>query len=310
MNWFERNSKSEVQEIHLPSSLGSGISLNVLREDQLFDAVSGNKFRKLRYSISDAIEQGNGQVLSFGGAFSNHIAALASASRLSGIRSIGVIRGEELAGRPLNPTLSYAKAQGMELHFISRAAYRLKEEPGFLRDLTERFGDPYIIPEGGTAPMAIKGCAEIWESVPSGFDRLCVAVGTGGTLAGLVAGCPDARIELIGYSALAGTFQKEVVASYTKAINYRITDRFNFGGYAKIDADLVRFINEFRLRHGIALDPVYTGKMMYGIYQEIQEGSIPKNTRILAVHTGGLQGIAGMNERLKRMNLPLIETDE
>lgn len=269
--------------------------------------ISGNKFRKLKYTFLDAHQEGHKLLLSFGGAYSNHIAALAQAAHLSGIRCIGVIRGEELANRPLNPTLAFAREKGMELHFVSREAYRKKESPEFLDSLEQLFGSFYLIPEGGTSPTAVRGCKDIWDSIPVGFDQVCVSVGTGGTMAGLVAGCPYPNLLIKGYSALKGTFQQQLVKQYSARTNFSITDSYCFGGYAKIDESLVRFINTFRQEHGVLLDPVYTAKMMYGILDDVEQGRIPKNTRILAIHTGGLQGIAGMNLRLKRMNLPLIQ---
>jgi len=303
-----QNIKVPLEDIPLASNHYNGIRLSILREDLVFPEISGNKFRKLKYSVQQALEANCGPLLSFGGAYSNHIAALARAAKLSGMRSIGIIRGEELASQVLNSTLSYARAQGMDLHFVTREQYRDKEDPVFIEVLEQAHGPFYLIPEGGTSKLAVKGCEEIWQGIPDSFDMVCVPVGTGGTLAGLVAGCPKPDISIKGYSAVKGNFQTHLVQRFTNRSNFSITDTYCFGGYAKIDAELIRFINEFRRDYGVLLDPVYTAKMLYGILDEIRSGQIPENTRILALHTGGIQGIAGMNQRLKKKNLPLIET--
>lgn len=281
--------------------------LNVVREDMLHPFVSGNKFRKLKYNIVAAEDNGFSTLLTFGGAFSNHIAAVAAAGKELNFKTIGVIRGEELLYKiAQNPTLSFAKDCGMELHFISREDYKRKEEEQLLTKLKNKFGDFYILPEGGTNALAVQGCEEILKNISEKADYICVPVGTGGTMAGLVKASKENQ-RIVGFSALKGTFQSEEIEKYTSKTNFSITDAYCFGGYGKIDIDLIRFINKFKKEANIPLDPVYTGKMMFGIVDLLKKGHFKENSRIFAIHTGGLQGIAGMNQKLKKKNLPIIE---
>lgn len=295
------------EEVDLKAFGIDGFSLFVLREDLLHPFVSGNKFRKLKYNIHTARFQNLDTLLTFGGAFSNHIAATAAAGKEMGMKTIGIIRGEEVKEKiNQNPTLSFAENCGMQLHFVSRESYRKKESSCFLSDLERKFGEFYLLPEGGTNSLAVNGCMEILTDEHSSYDYVCVPVGTGGTIAGLVkASHQDQKV--LGFSALKGSFQTDIISKYTFKTNFKITDSYCFGGYGKIDMKLVRFINDFRLKTGIPLDPVYTGKMVFGILDLLKNGYFKENSRILAVHTGGLQGIAGMNELLQRKKLPLIE---
>jgi len=286
--------------------LASVPNLFIRREDQIHPKVSGNKFRKLKYNFQFAEENNFKTILTFGGAFSNHIAAVAAAGKLSSINTIGIIRGEELSKKiKENPTLRFATECGMKLHFITRESYKLKETSVFLKSLEDKFGEFYLIPEGGTNQLAIKGCSEILTETDSKFDYICVSVGTGGTLAGIVeASLPHQ--EVIGFSALKGTFQSSEVKKHTSKENFKVIDDYCFNGYAKIDGELVCFINEFKKKTNILLDPVYTGKMIFGILDLLEKGYFKKNSRILAIHTGGLQGIAGVNQKLKNKKLPQI----
>ncbi len=285
----------------------SEVQLDLLREDLIHPHISGNKYRKLKYNLQKAERLNKKVLLSFGGAYSNHISALAYAGKKYGFQTIGVIRGEELASHSkLNPTLSFAKSCGMQLHFISRQEYQEKHTSEYINKLYSKFGNAYILPEGGTNELAIKGCGEILSEETTNYDILAVSVGTGGTMAGIVK-ASEAHQFVMGFSALKGTFQKETIAKFTSKTNYSLDDSFTFGGYGKIDRQLIRFMNDFRRQTKITLDPLYTGKMLFGLYTLIREGAFPKNSRILAVHTGGLQGIEGMNQKLKKKNLPQIE---
>lgn len=279
----------------------------IKREDLIHPFVSGNKFRKLKYNLIEAKVQKKQTLLTFGGAFSNHIAATAAAGKEYGFKTIGIIRGEELIDKiDKNPTLAFAKAQGMQLHFISREKYKLKESEDFQNTLTERFGDFYLLPEGGTNALAVKGCEEILTKEDAVFDYICLPVGTGGTMAGIVNSSKPHQ-KIMGFSALKGNFLENEIKKWTTKTNWEITDAYCFGGYARINLELVDFINEFKNKTGIPLDPIYTGKMMYGIFERVKTGFFSKNSRILAIHTGGLQGIQGMNLQLEKRNLPLIE---
>ncbi|UZH56209.1 1-aminocyclopropane-1-carboxylate deaminase/D-cysteine desulfhydrase [Salinimicrobium tongyeongense] len=288
----------------------NGVSIYLKREDLLHPEVSGNKFRKLKYNINEATSQKRQILLTFGGAFSNHISATAAAGKLAGFKTIGVIRGEEL-GKDLektlqeNPTLRFAHACGMEFHFISRSDYREKTSEVFIEDLRKKFGDFYLVPEGGTNELAVKGCEEILLRGDAEFDVICCAVGTGGTISGII-NASEEHQQILGFPALKGDFLKPEIARFSKKNNWDLITNYHFGGYAKVDRELITFINTFRSSYGVQLDPVYTGKMLYGIFDLAREGYFLKNTRILAIHTGGLQGISGMNKVLEMKNLPTI----
>jgi 1-aminocyclopropane-1-carboxylate deaminase len=295
-----------VTEIDLSLFNIEGYKLFMKREDLMHPFVSGNKFRKLKYNLQAAQEQDYKVLLTFGGAFSNHIAAVAAAGKEVGFKTIGIIRGEELLTKiSENATLSFANQNGMRLYFISREAFRSKSDDGFINKLKDTFGDFYLLPEGGTNDLAVKGCEEILAENKFSADYICVPVGTGGTMAGLVKASNDDQ-QVLGFSALKGAFQTSEVKKYTSKTNFEIIDSYCFGGYGKIDTDLVRFINEFKEKTNIPLDPVYTGKMMYGIMDLLKNRYFKENSRIFAIHTGGLQGIAGMNKKLKKKNLPII----
>jgi 1-aminocyclopropane-1-carboxylate deaminase len=299
--------QSTNQYVHLPILEGKNITLALKREDLLHPFISGNKYRKLKYNLKAAEEKGYSILLTFGGAFSNHIAAVAFASRERGIKSIGVIRGEELHDNwHQNPTLKQAYKNGMRFKFISRQSYKEKDRTEFIVQLKKEYGDFYLIPEGGTNPLAIKGCEEILLEQDAEFDVICTCVGTGGTVAGLI-NASHQHQEVLGFSALKGDFLKETISQITIKHNWRLITEYHFGGYAKITSELVTFINDFKAKTGIPLDPIYTGKMLFGLFHMIKNDNFAKGTKILAVHTGGIQGIEGMNTVLKKKNLPLLE---
>lgn len=283
------------------------IDLYLKREDKIHPIVSGNKYRKLKYNIAFAQSKGYTTLLTFGGAFSNHIAATAEAGKICGIRTIGVIRGEELQAKiKENETLNYAQSCGMHFKFISRTSYREKSTPHFLSALKEEFGSFYTIPEGGTNQYAIKGCEEILTKEDGDFDYICCSVGTGGTLSGLI-NCSKPSQQVFGFSALKGEFLQEDISKFVTKNNWTLNTDYHFGGYAKVNEDLIRFINKFKKEQAIQLDPVYTGKMVYGIYDLIKQGFFKKESKILAIHTGGIQGIKGMNRLLIKKQLPIIK---
>ena len=267
------------------------IRLYLKRDDLLHPLVSGNKWRKLKYNLLAAEEQGHTTLLTFGGAYSNHLYATAAAGAVFGFNTIGVVRGNELADAPLNLTLAFCRSRGMRLHFVSRADYRRKEEPAFLADLTGRFGPCYVIPEGGTNELAIRGTADIMPEIVGqmGYapDYVCCPVGTGGTVLGLARTAPPDTI-VLGFPALkAPDFQ------LPEPGNYRIETRYHFGGYAKTTPELLDFIRAFEQRTGFLIEQVYTGKMLYGIYDLARQGYFPNGAAVVAVHTGGLQGRSG-----------------
>ncbi|CAZ95023.1 1-aminocyclopropane-1-carboxylate deaminase/D-cysteine desulfhydrase [Zobellia galactanivorans] len=294
------------QEINLAILAEKAVSLVLKREDRIHPLISGNKYRKLKYNLEEARTKGFGTLLTFGGAFSNHIAATAYAGQLHGFKTVGVIRGEEIAEKWRgNGTLKLAHSHGMEFNFISREAYRNKDSKALLAGLEERFGKFYLLPEGGTNALAIKGCEEILTPDDAVFDVVCCAVGTGGTIAGISNAAHDSQ-KVLGFPALKGDFLQEDICKFAPRGNWKLITDYHFGGYAKLTEALVQFINDFNLKTQIPLDPVYTGKMVYGILDLVKNGYFPPKTKILAIHTGGLQGIAGMNQSLKKKNLPLI----
>jgi len=292
------------QEIKISNS--KNISLFIKREDLLHPEISGNKFRKLKYNIIEAQSGGFIKLLTFGGAFSNHIAAVAVAGKKYGFETIGVIRGEELGDKiSENPTLSLAQENGMKFAFISREAFRQKDTSEFLENLHAEYGDFYLLPEGGTNTLAIKGCEEILSDEDIAFTHICCAVGTGGTLSGIINSLQPNQ-KALGFPALKGSFLSDDIRSFVKNTNWELITDYHFGGYGKINEAFIRFLNEFYEATEIPLDPVYTGKMMFGIYDLIEKGYFPEGSKILAIHTGGLQGVAGMNLLLKKKQLPLL----
>lgn len=268
--------------------------------------ISGNKYRKLKYNLELAKRLDVKVLLTFGGAFSNHIAAVAAAGKTFGFKTIGIIRGEELEAKAvLNPTLNFAKSHGMNLHFISRTAYRLKTSEEYMVNLRRIYGDFYLLPEGGTNDLAIKGCTEILTKEDEMFDYICCPVGTGGTISGIIASSFSHQ-KVLGFPALKEGFLDKEIRTFTSKDNWKIIRDYHFGGYAKIDAELIHFINAFKDLYDVALDPVYNGKMLFGIKDMMAKGKLKKNAKILAIHTGGLQGIEGMNTVLNKKGLPLI----
>tara|TARA_R110002074_G_scaffold16324_6_gene54814 strand:- start:2561 stop:3466 length:906 start_codon:yes stop_codon:yes gene_type:complete len=295
------------QEVDLSILNKKQVSLVVKREDLIHPFISGNKYRKLKYNILDAKQKGLDTILTFGGAYSNHIAATAYAGNLFGIKTIGVIRGEELSQNwMLNPTLSQAHRHGMDFKFISREAYRRKTETSFLELLEKELGPYYLIPEGGTNSLAVRGCEEILTPEDKDFNVLCSSVGTGGTLAGIINSSLHYQ-RIIGFPSLKGDFLKKDIRNFTAKENWEINTNYHFGGYAKVSEALIGFINYFKDKTNIPTDPIYTGKLLYGILDLVKNDYFKPGTKILAIHSGGLQGIAGMNLVLKKKNLPLIK---
>jgi len=303
--------RSRNQRINLDILDEKGIRLFMKREDELHPFISGNKYRKLKFNLLEAKGKGFSTLLSFGGAYSNHISALSYAGKTKGFKTIGIIRGEELAHDfehliDTNPTLKFAHENGMRFKFVSREEYRRKENPDFIKDLKSEFGDFYLIPEGGTNTLAIKGCEEILTSEDGDFDYICVSVGTGGTISGLINAATNTQT-ILGFPSLKGEFLQEIIHEKTMVTkNWKLIHEYHFGGYAKINEILISFINDFNQQTTIPLDPIYTGKMMFGIMDLVKKNFFIKNSSILAIHSGGLQGIEGMNKRLSNKKLPLI----
>ena len=293
-----------LQELSDSLLLEKKIRLFILREDLIHPHISGNKWRKLYYNIDAAKQNELTRLITFGGAYSNHIAATAAAGKEFGFKTLGFIRGEEQL--PLNSTLSYAKDCGMEFRYLSRSDYRLKNDPAFLKSLLKNEKEYYLIPEGGTNKLAVKGCEEILTNLSIDFDYVCCACGTGGTISGLINSLKSSQ-KAIGFPALKGAhFLNEEIEKFTNNSQWELNLDYHFGGYAKAKPDLINFMNSFKAKHNITLDPVYTGKMFFGLWDLIEKDYFRAGSTIIAVHTGGLQGIDGMNDRLKNKGLQIL----
>jgi 1-aminocyclopropane-1-carboxylate deaminase len=292
---------------HVSINYPNDISLTIKREDLIHPFISGNKFRKLKYNLLQAKAENKETLLTFGGAFSNHIAAAAYAGKEQGFKTIGVIRGDELFDKiEENPTLKFAQENGMQFEFVSREDYRLKNDPAFVEKLKEKFGDFYLVPEGGTNELAVKGCEEILTEDDAVFNYVCCAVGTGGTISGLINNSlPNQKI--LGFPALKGDFLTDEIRIFAKKDNWNLISDYHFGGYGKINLELIEFINTFFEETKVPLDPIYTGKMVFGVIDLIGRNYFPAHSKILLIHTGGLQGIEGMNIKLKQKKLPILK---
>lgn len=285
-----------IERLKAPSWNAGGVAVSLLRLDLTHPEVSGNKLFKLRYNLEAFHGSGKKKILTFGGAFSNHIAATAAACKEEGIPTIGIIRGESIAAT--NPTLKRAAEQGMDLHFVSRELYRDKE--ALLQQIQHLFPvqEHYYIPEGGANLPGLKGCAEILQHAGNDWDLIACACGTGTTLAGMISALPENK-RALGFQVLKGReyLQGEVAQWLNKldctSDNWAISEDYHFGGYARVNEELKNFAEDFRHSSGIPLDLVYTAKMMFGIQDLIRKGQFPTGTRILALHTGGLQGNQG-----------------
>ena len=310
INFAENVAASPLQQ--LTSSLldDADVQLYVKRDDLIHPQFGGNKWRKLKYNLLQARNNNVETLLTFGGAWSNHIYATAAAGKYFGFKTIGIIRGEK--HQPLNPTLSFAEECGMQLHYLDRKQYRQKNDPSFKQELIDRFGNVYLLPEGGSNHLALKGCEEIVQEtvaqLQQPFDVICCASGTGATLAGLISAMAtdkDTRNKMaIGFSVLkGGEFLSSEVNSllgynsddYSSIDNWKIESNYHFGGYAKINNDLIHFMKDFQAQYNMTLDAVYTAKMFYGLFNLIKSNTFKPGSIIVAIHSGGLQGNKGFN---------------
>jgi 1-aminocyclopropane-1-carboxylate deaminase len=279
------------------------IQVLIKREDLNHPFVSGNKWWKLKYNLEAAASSGNNTLLTFGGAFSNHIHATAAAAHEVGFKSIGIIRGEKAT--PLSPTLEFAARHGMHLHFVSREEYKRKTEADFVRHLQNKFGKFYLIPEGGSNHAGIRGCFEFAETHLNAlsFDYLISAVGTGATMAGLISAFKGSK-NVIGVPVLkdAGFLKTDIekfVYEFSGTVygNWTLLTSYHHGGYAKTTGELIKFIVMMQAQHNLLLDPVYTGKLVWAVVRESELGTFPKGSTVLVLHTGGLQGAENIMSR-------------
>ncbi|KQS31563.1 1-aminocyclopropane-1-carboxylate deaminase [Dyadobacter sp. Leaf189] len=283
-----------MQELLDDRLVKAGIQVFVKRDDLVHPEVSGNKWRKLKYVLREVEERGLSKVLTFGGAYSNHLYAVAAAGSAMGLETIGIVRGEQPVEE--SATLQFCRHKGMQLDFVSREQYKQRQAPDYLVSLSEEFDNPYMIPEGGTTALALPGVREMVAEVAAQLgkspDCFCVAAGTGGTAAGIL----SSGANVLAFAVLkGGRFLRDDIAALTSGLSnkgsLKLQTDYHFGGYAKWNAELLTFIDDFKIRFGIQLEQVYTGKMFFGLFDLVQKGYFPRGSVIVAVHTGGLQGL-------------------
>ncbi len=275
---------STLQKIETELTKQFNINLFLKRDDLIHPEISGNKWRKLKYNIEQAKKENKTIILTFGGAFSNHITATAKACEVFGFKSIGIIRGEKYS--PLNKSLQFANDCGMELIYLVRENYKVKNIDSLLKTHDSRL--IYILPDGGANSLAIKGCAEIVSEIEIDFDYICCACGTGTTIAGIASNLKPYQ-KAIGIAVLKHSdLKNEINEKFLTHNSELIIQNYPFNGYAKTTPELIQFIKDFYHQHQILLDYVYTGKMMFGIFDLIKKKYFPKNSTIIAVHTGGV----------------------
>ncbi|HCX22333.1 MAG: 1-aminocyclopropane-1-carboxylate deaminase [Flammeovirgaceae bacterium] len=279
----------------------NNLKVSVKRDDLIHPDIMGNKWRKLKYNVQEAKKLGYSGLLTFGGAYSNHIAATAAAAHENELKSIGLIRGDEL-NETSNHTLRFASTKGMRLEFLTRNSFATSKSS--INEIQNKYPNYYVLPEGGTNYLAIEGCAEIVYELKEKYDYLITPYGTGGTMAGILKGMRNEG-KLIGISSLKGDWMDEDFNLLLKKNkigfkNYQIMKDFHFGGYGRVSDQLIDLINRIKQKFDLQLDPIYTGKMYFGALKLIEEGFFESGSEILMIHTGGLQGIAGYNEKAKK----------
>tara|TARA_B100000745_G_scaffold260870_1_gene184567 strand:+ start:1168 stop:2082 length:915 start_codon:yes stop_codon:yes gene_type:complete len=298
---------SFIQDIPLLGPIGKvrhplferqALQVDILRNDLCHPSINGNKWLKLRLNLQHAISIGADTIVSFGGAYSNHIHALAAAGHCFGLKTVGIIRGEY---DPQNPTLQQAKAWGMHLHFVSRSDYRQRYQPEYIAQWQQRYANSYVVPEGGSNALAVKSVAQAFASLTQHYDRIVVAAGTGATAAGIALGAVDHAAHLDVVSVLKGNQQlcNDIIGYIDGqcAINWKLIEDAHWGGYAKTPPELIRQLRLFEAQTAIPLEPVYTAKMVSYSLNQAQKASWSSGERVLLVHTGGLQGYMGFRQR-------------
>lgn len=284
-------------------------NVGVLRLDKIDDIGSGNKYFKLKYNLQQARNDGYQRLISFGGAYSNHIHALALAGAKQGFETVGLIRGERT--EPLNDTLKDAVDAGMQLHYLTRTDYRRRHDPDFIDQLSQQFPGCYWIPEGGSNLLGVRGCMDIADYIDDTTQLIILPCATAVSLAGVAAACP--RQKVLGISVLKNAFDLEYrVSAYLKELvdagflqkqpeNWSIQHGYHCGGYARVNIALSEFMQQFERDTDIPIEPVYSGKMFYAIHELLADGTIDGATHIVAIHTGGMQGLRGLRTTLSAM---------
>lgn len=301
---FPLNCFKEAPIVEIP--LGKKCRLFIKREDLIHSEISGNKYWKLLFNVENYLKQNpkTPQIITFGGAFSNHIFAVSALGKELNIQTLGIIRGDELKKTwRENPTLKQANQNGMNFRFVNRTDYRDKEK--LTESLQNEFPEALIIPEGGTNKLAVEGVKFMLNEATKEFDYLCCAVGTGGTLAG-ISKFAEENQKVLGFKVVKDDSLESEIFALSGREKFQLFDASD-GGYGKITDGNVRFINDFYAKYNIPLDPIYTGKMLRKIFEMIDKDFFFANSKILAFHTGGLQGIAGANDKLRKQRKKLIE---
>jgi 1-aminocyclopropane-1-carboxylate deaminase len=301
-------SKSIIQTVSFCLDTGEEFSFHIKRDDCIDEHVSGNKWRKLKYAVAFAIEKNAVGIVTFGGAFSNHLVATAKACKDAGLKSIGIVRGEELTPES-NATLKQCSMFGMELDFVPRSTYLSRNDYEFLSCVKDNYKGFHLVPEGGACFHGVVGCQEIVNELESTPDFIYVAAGTGTTAAGILLGCPEATT-VKAISALKGDFMRDEILKHINSVLYNqqdteelskqlsvVTD-FHFGGYGKWTDELIVFIQDFYCQTGVKLDPIYTGKAMFALINDFRNGRLNSSQNVVFVHTGGLQGVRGVEDKL------------
>jgi 1-aminocyclopropane-1-carboxylate deaminase len=289
---------SPVHQIHNQLFDDRGIKVFIKRDDLIHPIISGNKWRKLKYLLRDAQEQNQSHLVTFGGAYSNHLLATAAAAARFGFKSTGIVRGEEVN----NNTLFLCRLHGMNLIFTDRESYR--DKPGLFSRYFENDADAYFIDEGGVSALGAKGVSELIEELPEAYDHIFCACGTGTTAAGIVNGLSEQQLETRFHSIPVlknGEFlRKDIDAFLTSPAEYELHTNYHFGGYGKVTDELISFVKSFTASTGILIEPIYTGKMLYAIYDLATKNYFKPGDKILAVHTGGIWGLLGMKDKFDR----------
>ena len=292
-------SKIIIQPLQAAWVHNESIHIDMLRLDLIHPVISGNKWYKLRQNLEQAKISGSQSILTFGGAYSNHLVAAAAAANASGISAIGIVRGND--DTALTSTLTQCREMGMQLHFISREEYKQKNDEVWLSELSAKFNDPFIIPEGGANEWGRLGAEDIAAQIPEGYTHVCVSAGTGTTFIGLRNALP-LQMNVIAFAPMRdGQYLEEEIESHLKRGkdgNWWLFDNWHFGGFAKSNNELISFMNNFYKINDCPLDIVYTGKMMYGVQELIRTDFFAPGSKVLCIHTGGLQGNSSVQDML------------
>jgi len=277
---------------------GKGLRVFIKRDDLIHPLISGNKWRKLKYPLIQARGDDKNHLVTFGGAFSNHLLATAAAAAKFGFKATGFVRGEEVE----NDTLFLCRLHGMRLIFTDRETYR--DKPALFQKYFGNDEDAFFIDEGGASALAAKGCCELINELPQTYDHIFCACGTGTTAAGVINGINQSQLKTIFHAVPVfknGDFIRQEINKYlNEKADFELHTAYHFGGYGKTTAELIDFVKTFVAETGILIEPVYTGKMLYAIFNLAGAGYFMPGSEILAIHSGGIWGLLGMRDKFNR----------